>query len=161
VLPPIQTPKKNAFSSKKFLENVDHKNLVALKIFKNTHNSKVKHEYKISKLASSGFKNIVKPKKLKINAKDVQVGTDSYETELSYIAYEYLQGESLLQKLMDESNPLKELESLEIFKSILFSLKHLHEDVGMAHQDLKPENFVFTKTGEIKMIDLAFATPVD
>lgn len=105
VLPPLRSPspKKNFRSSLKG-EQVADKNLVALKVFKNTPSHKVKHEYKVSKAASSGYSGIVKPKKLKVNATDLTVGADEYETELHYIAYEFLGGESLLQKLMREKD---------------------------------------------------------
>lgn len=80
---------------------------MALKIFKETPAHKVKHEYKVSKDASAGNKKIVKPKKLKINASDVSVGEDLYETQMNYIAYEYLGGSSLLARLLKEE-PISE-----------------------------------------------------
>ena len=85
---------------------VNQKNLVALKVFKEAPAHKVKHEYKISKMASSGISKIVKPKKLKVNANEVTVGEDLYETDMSYIAYEYLGGESLLNKLLKEDDKI-------------------------------------------------------
>ena len=57
-------------------------------------------------MASSGFSKIVKPKKLKVNAKEVTVGEDLYETDMSYIAYEHLGGESLLNKLLKDEEKI-------------------------------------------------------
>lgn len=107
VLPPIITPKRmSSMEATELKMTTSQNNLVALKIFKEAPAHKVKHEYKISKMASSGFSKIVKPKKLKVNAKEVTVGEDLYETDMSYIAYEHLGGESLLNKLLKDEEKI-------------------------------------------------------
>jgi serine/threonine protein kinase len=61
------------------------------------------------------------------------VGEEQFENLYSYIAYEYLSGDSLLKKLLNDESQISEDQSLAYFKQILLSLDYLHEKVGYAH----------------------------
>lgn len=74
-----------------------------------------------------------------------------------HIVMEYCSGGDLIDLLEEKS--LSEEETKKIIKKALAAIKHLHEK-GIAHRDLKLENFLFadkTPDSEIKLIDFGLA----
>jgi len=84
-----------------------------------------------------------------------------------YIVMELCTGGELFDKLYDQptqpgerSPRFVEADAKYLVKKMLSSLNYLHTN-GIAHRDLKLENFIFTsdaKDAEIKLIDFGFST---
>lgn len=89
----------------------------------------------------------------------VQIYDSFMENETAYIIMEYLEGETLKEKL--ERDGKMELEdALNVILPILSSLKEIHK-IGIIHRDIAPDNIMLTKDGEVKLIDFGasrFAT---
>jgi ATP-dependent DNA helicase UvrD/PcrA len=71
-----------------------------------------------------------------------------------YIAMEYVEGETLRQKI--KSSPLPVKDALDIAIQISEGLARAH-DVGIIHRDLKPENLMIRKDGYAKILDFGLA----
>ena len=71
-----------------------------------------------------------------------------------YIAMEYVEGETLRQKIKSRSLPLN--EALEIAIQIAEGLGKAHE-AGIIHRDLKPENLMIRRDGYAKILDFGLA----
>jgi Tol biopolymer transport system component len=72
-----------------------------------------------------------------------------------FLVMEYLEGESLAQRLTHGPLPLRDL--LKIAVDILSGLEQAHR-AGIVHRDLKPGNVMLTKTGA-KLLDFGLAKP--
>ena len=71
-----------------------------------------------------------------------------------YMAIEYVEGETLRQKI--RSRPLQLGEALEIALQIAGGLVKAHE-AGIIHRDLKPENLMISRDGYAKILDFGLA----
>ena len=71
-----------------------------------------------------------------------------------YIAMEYIEGETLRQKIRNKALQLKEI--LDIAIQIANGLERAHE-LGIIHRDLKPENLMFSRDGFAKILDFGLA----
>src|SRR6201988_4501695 len=71
-----------------------------------------------------------------------------------YIAMEYVEGETLRQKI--KNNGLQLRESLDIAIQISTGLARAHE-LGIIHRDLKPENLMLSRDGFAKILDFGLA----
>src|SRR5438552_12826785 len=71
-----------------------------------------------------------------------------------YIAMEYVEGETLRQKIKARALPVG--EALEIAIQIAEGLARAH-DVGIIHRDLKPENLMIRSDGYAKILDFGLA----
>jgi len=71
-----------------------------------------------------------------------------------YIAMEYVEGETLRQKI--ESRALKIRDTLDIAIQISEGLGKAHE-LGIIHRDLKPENLMISRDGYAKILDFGLA----
>ncbi len=80
------------------------------------------------------------------------VGED--EDGTPYIAMEYVEGETLRQKIKARAFQLK--ENLEIAIQIAEGLAKAHE-AGIIHRDLKPENLMIRQDGYAKILDFGLA----
>ena len=77
------------------------------------------------------------------------------ENGTAYIVMEYLEGETLKERL-DRENKLDEQESVRITVEILRALKKVHSQ-GIIHRDISPENVFLTKDGKVKLLDFGAA----
>lgn len=77
---------------------------------------------------------------------------DSFsENGTAYIAMEYLQGETLAERLEREKTiPIE--ESIQMLMPIIESLNKVHDE-GIIHRDIAPDNIFLTTKGEVKLID--------
>ena len=71
-----------------------------------------------------------------------------------YIALEFIEGQSLRQHI--QQTPISLKRALEMILEISYALCHLHTH-GIIHRDLKLENILVTKEGNIKVIDFGIA----
>src|SRR6185369_7056566 len=71
-----------------------------------------------------------------------------------YIAMEYVEGETLRQKI--KNNGLQLRETLDIAIQIAAGLARAHE-LGIIHRDLKPENLMLNRDGYAKILDFGLA----
>ena len=71
-----------------------------------------------------------------------------------YIAMEYVEGETLRQKIRSRALQIK--ETLEIAIQIAEGLAKAHE-AGIIHRDLKPENLMIRRDGYAKILDFGLA----
>jgi Tol biopolymer transport system component len=78
-----------------------------------------------------------------------------HEDGTDYLVMEFLEGESLAERLQRGSLPLKEL--IGIGCDIADALDRAHR-AGIVHRDLKPGNIMLTKSGA-KLLDFGLAKP--
>ena len=77
------------------------------------------------------------------------------ENGTAYIIMEYLEGETLRDKLKREKR-IGEKEALKLMMPVLKSLVVVHE-AGIIHRDISPDNIFITKDGRVKLIDFGAA----
>ncbi|HJQ37418.1 MAG TPA: serine/threonine-protein kinase [Thermoanaerobaculia bacterium] len=83
-----------------------------------------------------------------------------YEDDLvSYLATEYIDGESLLARLR-RTRPLPLAEALPIAFDVLRGLNYAHSK-GIIHRDIKPANILLTSEGQAKIADFGVARPLN
>ena len=77
---------------------------------------------------------------------------DSFgENETAYIIMEYLDGETLTERLARE-HTIPEDEAVEMLWPVMQSLQVVHNE-GILHRDIAPDNIFLTTDGEVKLID--------
>lgn len=82
-----------------------------------------------------------------------------YDGEVvSYLATEYVEGESLLARLR-RTRPLPLDEALGIAADLLRGLAYAHSK-GIIHRDIKPANILLTAEGRAKIADFGVARPL-
>jgi serine/threonine protein kinase len=86
---------------------------------------------------------------------------------LIFITMEFLDGESLHERIYNQHSRQRESNSplslghiTEILKSVVIALGHAHEQ-GIVHRDLKPGNILLGKNGEVKITDFGLAQNSD
>jgi serine/threonine protein kinase, bacterial len=80
------------------------------------------------------------------------------ENNTVYTAMEFLEGETLAQRLVRA--PLTEMEALELVEKLLVALDKLHA-INLLHRDLKPENIILTPQYGPVLIDFGTALTYD
>ena len=81
----------------------------------------------------------------------VQIYNSFEENGTAYIVMEYLEGETLDQKLKREKR-IPEQEAVKIMLPVLQALETVHKQ-GLLHRDIAPNNIFLTKEGEAKLLD--------
>jgi serine/threonine protein kinase len=77
----------------------------------------------------------------------------------NYLVMEYLDGADLATHLARRGGKLPVEEGLRILRQVAAGLDHLH-DIGLVHQDLKPQNIFVTVGGEVRILDYGIAKVV-
>jgi serine/threonine protein kinase len=75
--------------------------------------------------------------------------------DLSYIAMEYLEGDTL-KKYTKEENLLPVEHCIQVVKQVCDALEYAHSR-GIVHRDIKPANIMLLKDGHIKVADFGIA----
>ncbi|MEO0606103.1 MAG: serine/threonine-protein kinase, partial [Myxococcota bacterium] len=84
----------------------------------------------------------------------VQVRSVSMESEPPYLEMEYVEGDSLEDRIRTGPTPIDEATS--IVEQALEALVYMHER-GVCHRDLKPANLLLTHDGQLKIVDFGLA----
>ena len=72
----------------------------------------------------------------------------------TFIVTEYVEGESLREKISDSSLPIEDV--INIAGQISEGLSKAHQ-AGIVHRDMKPENILVNKDGRVKIVDFGLA----
>ena len=78
--------------------------------------------------------------------------------DLHYIATEYIDGESLRDRLHHSRMQLR--EALEVGIQVASALSAAHQ-AGIVHRDIKPENIMLRRDGYVKVLDFGLAKLAD
>ena len=81
------------------------------------------------------------------------------EGETPYISMEYLEGEDL-KYLIREKNKLSAEEAVSAAIQVCEGLAEAHR-LGVVHRDLKPQNIMVDKDGQVKIMDFGIARSTD
>ena len=82
---------------------------------------------------------------------------DVGDTEgVSWIAMEWVEGQTLRQALLEADGPLPLRDAVTIFRQIAEGLAAAHTK-GIVHRDLKPENVMLASDGRSKILDFGLA----
>ncbi len=84
-----------------------------------------------------------------------RVFTIGRDAKYHYIAFEYIEGQTLRQKV-DERGPLSINDAINYTLQIAGALGHAVER-GVVHRDIKPSNIIVTATGRAKLVDMGLA----
>ncbi|OXB45132.1 hypothetical protein B1J92_B01925g [Nakaseomyces glabratus] len=76
-----------------------------------------------------------------------------------YMFFEFISGGQLLDYIIQHGS-LKENHARKVSRGILSALQYLHAN-NIVHRDLKIENIMLSKTGEIKLIDFGLSNMYD
>jgi serine/threonine-protein kinase len=79
------------------------------------------------------------------------------ESDLNFIAMEYVDGLTLREKFKDDEELPKLLRALQ---HVADGLAKAH-DVGIVHRDLKPDNIMITSDGHAKILDFGLAKLIE
>jgi serine/threonine protein kinase/tetratricopeptide (TPR) repeat protein len=123
---------------------------VAIKILTTdfTHDTDRLHRFEHESYAASSLNH---PNILTIHEIGSQEG-------IHYIATEYIEGESLRDRLHHSKMQLREV--LEVATQVASALTAAHE-AGIVHRDIKPENIMLRRDGYVKVLDFGLAKLTD
>jgi len=89
----------------------------------------------------------------------VRIFDVSHHGDTPYLVMEYVDGETLQQKL-DRTGPVPYAEAAEYIAQAASGLQHAHEK-GFVHRDIKPANLMRNSEGTIKILDMGLARTYD
>jgi serine/threonine-protein kinase len=72
-----------------------------------------------------------------------------------FLAMEYVEGISLA-RLVEKHGPLSAEQAAHCLRQAALGLQHAHEK-GMVHRDIKPQNLMVTRKGQVKVLDFGLA----
>ena len=78
---------------------------------------------------------------------------------VSFIALEYVDGRTL-KELINESGRIEQGQAVRIALQILAALSHAHQR-GVIHRDVKPQNIMVSRSGQVKIGDFGIAGLAD
>ena len=85
----------------------------------------------------------------------VKIYAVSVREDLKYIVMEYIEGITL-KSYMQKKGVMSHEEVLKCSGQILCALDHAHSK-GIVHRDIKPQNIMLTRTGQVKVTDFGIA----
>ena len=96
----------------------------------------------------------------KLNHPNVVNSIDSgFVSGISYIAFEYVDGQTLKEVIADHGK-MGQDEAVHCALSILAALSHAHQR-GIVHRDVKSQNVMITRSGQVKIGDFGIAGLAD
>ncbi len=127
--------------------DIEEDKIVAIKILKD--------EYLGNKEFIKSFKNESKAIAVLSHPNIVKVYDVSFGTKMQYIVMEYIDGITLKEYIARQKE-IKYNEAVHFIGQILCALKHAHNK-GIIHRDIKPQNIMLLKDGNIKVTDFGIA----
>ncbi len=128
-------------------EDINMKRLVAIKILND--------EYTGNEQAEKRFANEAKAVAMLSHRNIVSIYDIAMYPDMKYIVMEYLDGITL-REYLDNKGALPWKEAFIYALQILRALEHAHGK-GIIHRDIKPQNVMLLKSGEIKVTDFGIA----
>jgi len=96
----------------------------------------------------------------KLNHPNVVNSIDSgFVSGISYIAFEYVDGQTL-KDVITENGKMEQEEAVHCALGILAALSHAHQR-GIIHRDVKSQNVMITRSGQVKIADFGIAGLAD
>ena len=96
----------------------------------------------------------------KLNHPNVVNSIDAgFISGVSYIAFEYVDGQTL-KEVITEKGKMEQEEAVHCALSILAALSHAHQR-GIVHRDVKSQNILVTRSGQVKISDFGIAGMAD
>lgn len=80
------------------------------------------------------------------------------EDDVHYIVMEYVQGKTL-KDIIREKGRLPAEEAIEIFRLITEAIHNAHQN-KVIHRDIKPQNILISRSGQVKVTDFGIALAV-
>ncbi|HLR72539.1 MAG TPA: protein kinase, partial [Pseudogracilibacillus sp.] len=77
------------------------------------------------------------------------------ENHILYMVMEYIDGLTLKEYIM-QNGPLKVEEAINIMKQLTDAIAHAHAN-GLIHRDIKPQNILMDRHGNVKVTDFGIA----
>ena len=102
------------------------------------------------------FKNEGKAQSTLDHPNIVRVFDVSVKGEVKYMVMEYVYGITLKNYLIGKKGPLSFEEIMSYGTQVLSALCQAHENL-IIHRDIKPQNIMVLKNGQIKMMDFGIA----
>ena len=130
----------------KAYDNVDDR-IVAIKI--------LKEEFLNNEEFKRRFKNESKDIALLSHPNIVKVYDVNFGEKLQYIVMEYIDGITL-KEYINKQGAITWNDALFFMTQILRAVQHAH-DKGIVHRDIKPQNIILLKNGNIKVTDFGIA----
>ncbi|HAN20802.1 MAG: hypothetical protein A2Y15_01970 [Clostridiales bacterium GWF2_36_10] len=112
-------------------------------------------EYNGNEQAEARFINESKAVAMLSNKNIVSIYDVAIYPDMKYIVMEFLDGITL-REYLDNKNVLPWKEACVYILQILRALEHAHSK-GVIHRDIKPQNIMLQKNGEIKVTDFGIA----
>ena len=81
------------------------------------------------------------------------------EGDTRYLVMEYIEGESLGQKI-ERDGRMTEDEAIRVITLVNLGLQKAHQQ-GLVHRDVKPDNILLTPAGEVKLTDLGLVKEIE
>ena len=88
---------------------------------------------------------------------DTVVTDDGRTVQVPFIVMEYVEGLELAALI--ERGPLKVSEAIRVTAELLAAIGYAHE-AGIVHRDIKPNNIMLTRRGQVKILDFGIARAV-
>ncbi|MFH1122793.1 MAG: protein kinase [Pseudomonadota bacterium] len=85
----------------------------------------------------------------------VQVYAVGEEKNTFFIAMEYVDGKSI-KRILNEKGPIPEREAIDMVRQASCGLQRAHS-MNILHRDVKPDNLMVNKRGEVKVADFGLA----
>lgn len=115
----------------------------------------LKDEFASDEVSVQRFINESKAVLMLSHANIVKIYDISVKGENKYIVMEYIDGITL-KNYIDKKGKLSEKEAISYTIQILRALEHAHIG-GIVHRDIKPQNIMLLKDGQIKVTDFGIA----